>query len=707
MPLAGAQESSSLRTNAPPPPIIRAIREVLDLSSTDLARKPPVEVRAVVICFDPDFKLFFVHDGTGSIYVHNRGPEIEFAPGQLLEIKGAAAAGRFSPILDARLVTKAGTAPLPPAQRASDTHLVSGRLDAQWVETAGVVRSQTLRRGRLYLKLASGPLRFSAYLQQCDTNVADLVNSRIAIRGLAAVKLDNEGGLAGFQLFANSLADVQVLTPSPSDAASAKPRPAKELHGFGASRLADHRVRAQGLVVARGSRTGFLLQDPTGTIEVQCLSRSDAMPGDVVDATGFLSARPCPPRVEDAVVRKIGEAEQATPFHLAAGTPLRLNHQNTLVETEAELVNRAVPQPDLVVLTLRQGSQTFQALLFATNAVRGLARLQLGSRLLVAGLCRLESEGRMTGDAGISCEWCGTTCLPEAAAQTPTEPVFNLWLRSPADVRVVRGPAVEVTRTDMTLAGLVAFIAIAAPAGVIAVAMVSRRRRRELEGIMRKQMALQAEVQESEQQVRRSLEERERLAQDLHDDLIQSIYSVGLRLEDCRRQMRVSPETTENRLASSVAALNDIIRNVRNFISGLETKILNGREFRTALKSLALTTSDGPSPLAIDVDLAAAERLSSSEATQLLNIAKEAMSNSLRHARASRVSVSLKAAANGIRFEVQDDGVGFDPQSVTPRGLGLRNMASRAKDMGAEFEIVSAAGKGCSIIVTFPKRTIV
>jgi signal transduction histidine kinase len=189
-------------------------------------------------------------------------------------------------------------------------------------------------------------------------------------------------------------------------------------------------------------------------------------------------------------------------------------------------------------------------------------------------------------------------------------------------------------------------------------------------------------MSEGEKQLRRSMEERERIARDLHDDIIQSIYAVGLNLEECRRAARQPGEQAERRLGVAINMLNGTIRSIRGFISGLEPKLLNGNELKTALKSVA-----------------GANRLTSTEATQLLHIAKEAISNSLRHARPSLIAVSLQPDGNDACLEIRDDGCGFDPGSPRGAGHGLRNMAARAQEIGAELKIVSAIGQGCCITV--------
>jgi signal transduction histidine kinase len=231
-----------------------------------------------------------------------------------------------------------------------------------------------------------------------------------------------------------------------------------------------------------------------------------------------------------------------------------------------------------------------------------------------------------------------------------------------------------------------------------------RKQRCQTEHVLQLHTTLQTEMRQSEQQLRRSVEERERIGRDLHDDIIQSIYAAGLSLEDCRRTVRQSPEQAEARLGAAIHTLNNTIHGVRGFIAGLEPKVLNGREFKTALKSLALTSGDSPTQFQFQVDPATANSLTSTQATQLLHIAKEAMSNSLRHAHASGVAVSLQPVGHGIRLEIADDGVGFDPGTVVGTGQGLRNMAVRAREIGGDLQTVSSPGHGCRILVTVPQR---
>jgi len=210
-------------------------------------------------------------------------------------------------------------------------------------------------------------------------------------------------------------------------------------------------------------------------------------------------------------------------------------------------------------------------------------------------------------------------------------------------------------------------------------------------------------LQESERRLRRSLEEREQLGRDLHDGIIQSIYAIGLGLQECRNLVKQNPALAEDRLTRAIADSNAVIRDVRNFILGLEPEALRGPGFQTALQSLVSTLSTGQSArFLLDIDERAADLLNARQAAHLLQIAREAMSNSLRHAQAKTTSVSLKRQNGCLRLEVSDDGVGFEQQTRADRGHGLRNIAARAAELMARSEIISTPGMGTRLRVEIP-----
>ncbi|MGH7970557.1 MAG: sensor histidine kinase, partial [Limisphaerales bacterium] len=316
-----------------------------------------------------------------------------------------------------------------------------------------------------------------------------------------------------------------------------------------------------------------------------------------------------------------------------------------------------------------------------TRSNRVVLAFQVGDRFLTAQL--EDSAGRQALPAlepGSLVRLVGVSDWPPGGGAAR---VFSLLLRSPADIQVL-GPGRSIHSLRPQLLAATAILTAIALATAL---LFLQKQRRRTEHLLEFQVSLQADMRQSEQQLRRSIEERERIGRNLHDDVIQSIYAVGLKLEDCRRVLRESAKQAEPRLAAAIDMLNATIRSVRGFIAGLEPKVLDGREFKTALKSLALTSGDSPARFQIEIDTPEANRLTPVQATELLRIAKEAISNSLRHAHASTVRISLQRSGRDAQFEVADDGIGFDHRTYTGSGHGLRNMGARAGEIGGELQI--------------------
>jgi len=214
-------------------------------------------------------------------------------------------------------------------------------------------------------------------------------------------------------------------------------------------------------------------------------------------------------------------------------------------------------------------------------------------------------------------------------------------------------------------------------------------------------------LRSSEGRLRRVLEDRERLARDLHDDVVQRIYAIGLGLEETRRLAAEDAHAAGEQLAGAIAGLNEVIRDVRRHITGSAPQMLDDRKLRSELQALAGAV-DGAQRLRfqVETDPGAASRLSHDANTHVLNIAREAMSNSLRHSKGRRGLVSLRPHPEGVRLVVADDGVGFDTRNPTSSGQGLRNIEARARQLAARLEVRSGTARGTRIIVDIPVRQL-
>jgi signal transduction histidine kinase len=210
---------------------------------------------------------------------------------------------------------------------------------------------------------------------------------------------------------------------------------------------------------------------------------------------------------------------------------------------------------------------------------------------------------------------------------------------------------------------------------------------------------------EAERELRQMAEARERLGRDLHDHIIQSIYAVGLNIDDCTHLLEKGPQEAEARLRTALLDVNAVIRDIRNVILGLESDAIQPQEFRAALKSLALALGhDKSNRMRLDLNEDALAALSPVQSTELIHIAREALSNSIRHGHAETMSFGLELLEDKIRFSIGDDGQGFDLATLESHGFGLRNMAKRAENLGAKFTIESQEGRGTRILLDIPRQ---
>jgi signal transduction histidine kinase len=197
------------------------------------------------------------------------------------------------------------------------------------------------------------------------------------------------------------------------------------------------------------------------------------------------------------------------------------------------------------------------------------------------------------------------------------------------------------------------------------------------------------------------VEERERIGRDLHDSVIQSIYAVGLSLEDVPDLMADEPDEARQRVERAIDSLDQSIRDIRNFIFGLRPELLAQAGLVGGLAALA---DEFRVNSMIDVDIEARgmeeSDLAPDQTSHLLSIAREGLSNIARHSKATRGLVLVTAEGGLIRLIISDNGVGFDPdQQRPPAHQGLINMRDRVSAMGGHMQLVSEPGAGTRIIV--------
>ncbi len=208
------------------------------------------------------------------------------------------------------------------------------------------------------------------------------------------------------------------------------------------------------------------------------------------------------------------------------------------------------------------------------------------------------------------------------------------------------------------------------------------------------------------QQARRLavLEERERIAMDLHDGIIQSIYAVGLALDYARMAIMDDPADAHDKIEQAIQGLNATIRDIRSYILDLRPPQFHGEGLMTGLTRLVeeLRANTG---LEIELDGPADNEviLPAQLATALFHLCQEALSNAIKHAQATQASVSLWLAPERVLLEISDNGQGFDLRRMSGiLGHGLSNMHTRVHKVGGDVEITSEPGKGTTVLAWVP-----
>ncbi|MFC3349239.1 GAF domain-containing protein [Streptomyces echinoruber] len=189
------------------------------------------------------------------------------------------------------------------------------------------------------------------------------------------------------------------------------------------------------------------------------------------------------------------------------------------------------------------------------------------------------------------------------------------------------------------------------------------------------------------------LGDRDRIARDLHDQVIQRLFADGLTLQAALGRVQSVPQAAE-RIQRVADDLDDTIKIIRSTIFGLQHRDRDGA--KTGLRSrLVALTDEAAQTLGFTPALRMTGLLDTDvpdrHAEHLLAVLREALSNTARHARATSAEVSVEAAGGTLRLTVADDGRGVDP-AVTRRS-GLANLRSRAEELGGTFALV--AGRSC------------
>jgi PAS domain S-box-containing protein len=195
------------------------------------------------------------------------------------------------------------------------------------------------------------------------------------------------------------------------------------------------------------------------------------------------------------------------------------------------------------------------------------------------------------------------------------------------------------------------------------------------------------------------LEERTRMARDIHDTLAQGFTGVIVQLDTAVEALRdEEPEATANHIGRARELARESLSEARRSVHALRPQALERAELADALKAIITNTTAGTS-LHSDFELNGEPcKLQPAVEENLLHIGQEALTNALKHACATRFHARLSFDADAVRLELCDNGQGFVVDSVNGRGVGLIGMKERAQQIGATLAVTSKPGQGTAIV---------
>lgn len=633
----------------------------------------------------------------------------ELREGMEVEIEGRSDPGGYATLILPETLTITGRKPMPPAKPMVPARFFSGAEDCQRIEVSGVVRGFLPTGNGVTLLVDANPGRFSAQVGRwVAPDPAALVDAEVRIRGIAATLFNTRGEVTGTRMLVSVKSDLVVEKPPP--APDAVPMVTLDrLLPFRAEPTGPHRVRVEGTVTYSSLGKFFYLQEGASAVRVETSSSIALMPGDRVEAAGFVDISRLIGTLSDATVRKTGVAGLPEPVEISPEEILAINdvavkagqvalphdYDGHLIRCRARLLAMQTEPggkiPRALTLerrnTLGKGTLVFRAL-FDDARMKSLEKLVPGSELELIGLVQLDYAPD-----------------DQQSRIIRTVPVnLDLILRGPADVVVISKPS---WWTAEHLTAVLAAVVLALGGALVWSLQLKRQVRRKTKLLAREMHARR----DASIEFQATLRERTRLATNLHDTLLQTISGLGFQIEACEAEV-VAPQGDDNgpgHLEVARRMVDHAATELRNSVWALRSLPLNGMELPEALGAIARRLGAGHSAL---IEVRADGNLSRVPdfiAGNLLLFVQEAVHNSLKHGHPRQVMIEIRLLddPDRISLAVRDDGAGFTPGAeagVEQGHFGLQGMRERVERLDGSLRIQSAPGKGTTLHAEVPLR---
>jgi signal transduction histidine kinase len=649
--------------------------QIRNLSASQAAQAVPVNFRGVVTSeSSPSGRAVILADETGGVYLlAETNIFSRIRRGDLLEVQGVSDPGEFAPIVKVTNTRRLGRTNIPPPLAVSYQQLLTGALDAQWIEISGVVHryiSATTNSDvwRILIAADGGvvPVRSNA---PHDPEVQE--DAEVRVRAICLYRFNQRRQVLTPVLELPAGVRVQVVKPAPANPFDAPICSAESLFRFSPLNPAGHRIHARGVVTHAQAGSQIWIRDASSGLRIQTGQNGSLQPGDQIDVLGFPTYGSYSPILDDAVFRKTGVTSPPLPLDLTNAISA-FDHEDDLVATEA-MLTEVQPVLEGMLFTFDLNGTVFKGILkFPANQLANFNWLP-GSKMRVAGICSVIHDD-LRPVAGV---W-----HPQA---------FQLVIRSPADLVVLSAPSWWTPQHTTYVLGT-----LLAASLLVAGAAMAITRRRLNEQAHRRAMA--------EAEFAAILTERNRVAREIHDTLAQGLAATSVQLRLAKKHSANDAEQLTHHLDSAQQLVRDSLEEARNSIWNMRSQVLETGDLADALRGILTQMADG-SELETGFDVTGrVRRFAPVIENNLLRVGQEAITNAMKHARAKQINVALDFGEKEFYLKVSDDGCGFDPAKppTSNGGFGLVGMRERARQLSGELNIRSMNNSGTEVCLTVP-----
>jgi signal transduction histidine kinase len=693
--------------------ILTTAKQVLSLTTAEAAEQIPVCVTGVVTVAQSNWGgRFFVQDSTCGVFVDSTNLPAPLV-GDVVEARGLTSPGGFAPDIEFPHFRKLGTAPLPAAKPVSMEQFMSGSEDGERIELSGVVTVAEVSEIWVELKLKSGADRAQAFVPlppNFDPN--SLIGATIRLRGTAAASFNaNLRHLLTVILFSPQSSDL-IIDQSNTVLSKLPLTPLNHIAQYRQNNSLDSRIRVRGIVTYQRPGQDIFLHDNTGGLQIQSADTNIFNPGDVVEAIGFPDVENFLPVLKNATLISTGTSEKPViPEKVSFEDFFQGFHHADVVTLQGKLLDRSLrPLPTASsltngvgenILTLKSEKYFFSVEAPGTEEFDGLASIPLGSMLEVSGLCVLEAgeNGAIESVHIMPIDASSIRILEEPSWWTPQRLLIALGILLAVSLVVVTW-TVMIHRKNTVLQSSIAEKVKAQEElqkahDQLETRVQERTKELKFEMSARKEAEIQFEA---------ILSERKRLAQELHDTLLQGFTGVGLKLDAVTNSLPPSLATTKDQMQKILEQSDEYLSEARRAVWQLRSPSLQSpADFPEALKKVSERALEGTGIALRFTMRGDIFKLTPDIEDNFLRICEEGVTNAVRHASPTEVEVTLEYTGKELRLRVRDNGCGFDPhgQNGGDDGhFGLVGMEERTKRVAGNLSINSRLGRGTEITIT-------